>query len=70
MVKQAWVLVLPANLAFAYQWVGPACSGARFLWVLGWEDEGTQSRQGWPHSGQHPDLLTHQGRAQGAGPVG
>lgn len=28
------------------------------------------SRQGWPHSGQHPDLLTHQGRAQGASPEG
>lgn len=37
----------------------------RFLGFLGWEDEGTHGRQGWPRSGQHPGLLTHQGRAQG-----
>lgn len=48
--------------------MGPACSGRYFCGSWGGRMRELNSRQGWPHSGQHPDLLTHRGRAQGASP--
>lgn len=48
--------------------MGPACSGRDFCCPLGWGSGEDSSRQDWPLSGRHPDLLAHQARVQGAGP--